>query len=203
MQTNKTIVLASSNKGKLREIAHIFNTHFSQYHLELKPQADFQVTDAEETGLSFIENAILKARHASKATGFAALADDSGLSVDALDGAPGIYSARFAGENASDNDNIHKLLDSLKDVPEEKRAAQFHCVLAYVRHHQDPNPQIFSGTWQGSILHEPQGDKGFGYDPVFYCPQAKCAAAQLSVEQKQRLSHRGKALNIMAQSWQP
>lgn len=203
MPTNQTIILASSNKGKLKELNELFDTHFHTHKLELKPQADFGVDDAEETGLSFIENAILKARHASKITSFAALADDSGLSVDTLNGAPGIYSARFAGKNASDSANIDKLLKELKDVPEEKRAAQFHCVLAYVRHSLDPNPQIFSGCWQGRILTSPQGQNGFGYDPVFYCPQSKCASAELSATQKQAVSHRGKALNLMAKHWQP
>lgn len=203
MLTNKTIVLASSNQGKLKEFSQMFARDFSAHNLELKPQSEFGVCDADETGLSFIENAILKARHAAKQTGLAALADDSGLSVEALGGKPGIYSARFAGEKASDKENIDKLLEALKDVPESKRQARFHCVLAYLHHELDPNPQIFSGYWEGSILTEPRGENGFGYDPIFYCPISQCASAELSAEQKHQISHRAKALALMTTHWQP
>lgn len=199
MQTNQTVVLASSNQGKLKELSKLVG----RQHIQLRPQSDFHVCDADETGLSFIENAILKARHASNITGLPALADDSGLSVDALDGAPGIYSARFAGKGASDSDNIDKLLEKLKDLPKNQRQAQFHCTLAYLRHAKDPNPQLFIGIWHGEILSEPTGDNGFGYDPIFYCPQSNCSAAQLSPQQKQAISHRGKALDLMTKNWRP
>lgn len=203
MPINKTIVLASSNQGKLGEFSHMFARDFAAHNLTLKPQSEFGVCDAEETGLSFIENAILKARHAAKETGLAALADDSGLSVDAIGGKPGIYSARFAGEKASDKENIEKLLKALDGIPKQQRQAQFHCVLAYLRHEHDPNPQIFSGCWKGVILAEPRGENGFGYDPIFYCPKYQCASAELSAEQKHRISHRAKALALMTTHWQP
>lgn len=202
MPTNQQLVLASSNQGKLKEFTQFFATHFKSQHIEVMPQSNFAMSDAKETGLSFIENAIIKARHGAAHTGLPTLADDSGLSVKALKGAPGIYSARFAGEHASDADNIKQLLSALKDLPEAQREAEFHCVLAYMRHAQDPNPQLFIGTWQGRIVTAPKGHHGFGYDPIFYCPKAQCTAAELSPEQKQALSHRGKALALMARNWQ-
>lgn len=187
---NKTIVLASSNAGKLRE----FNQLLGGLHLEVVPQSQFNVTDADETGLTFVENAILKARNAAQHTGLPALADDSGLEVDALNGAPGIYSARYAGANASDTDNLQKLLGLLKDVPEEKRGARFQCVLVYLRHALDPTPLICQGTWEGRILREPRGANGFGYDPVFYVATHAKSSAELTPEVKNTLSHRGQAL---------
>ena len=187
---NKTIVLASSNAGKLRE----FNQLLGGLHLEVVPQSQFNVTDADETGLTFVENAILKARNAAQHTGLPALADDSGLEVDALNGAPGIYSARYAGANASDTDNLQKLLGLLKDAPEEKRGARFQCVLVYLRHALDPTPLICQGTWEGRILREPRGANGFGYDPVFYVATHAKSSAELTPEVKNTLSHRGQAL---------
>ena len=193
----KKLVLASGNQGKLAE----FKALFAKLAIEVLPLSDFGVESPEETGLSFIENAILKARHASKATGLPALADDSGLAIDALNGAPGIYSARYAGVGVTDADNIDKALKSLAGVPEAQRGARFHCVLALMQHAEDPMPLIAHGAWSGRILSARVGDGGFGYDPVFYVPEKDCAAAQLSKEEKNAISHRGKAiaelLNVM------
>lgn len=187
------IVLASNNKGKVREFGEMLAT----LDMEVLPQATFNIEDADETGLTFVENAIIKARHASAIAGLPAIADDSGLEVDFLNGAPGIYSARYSGEGATDEKNLLKLLEALKDVPEEKRTARFQCVLVYMRHAEDPTPLICQGTWEGIILTEPQGDNGFGYDPVFYVPTHKCSSAQLSAEEKNKLSHRGQALKML------
>jgi len=187
---SKTVVLASSNAGKVRE----FNQLLGGLQLEVVPQSQFSVADADETGLTFVENAILKARNAAQHTGLAALADDSGLEVDALHGAPGIYSARYAGPRASDAENLEKLLAMLKDVPEERRGARFQCVLVYLRHALDPTPLICQGTWEGYILTAPRGTSGFGYDPVFFVPTHACSAAELPAETKNALSHRGQAL---------
>ncbi len=189
------VVLASSNPGKLREI----NQLIAGLGLEAIPQSDFDVPDADETGLSFVENALLKARHAAQLTGLPALADDSGLEVDALQGAPGIYSARYSGEGetgegATDARNIEKLLAELKAVPEAERTARFQCLMVYLRHANDPTPLICQGTWEGHILFAPQGDNGFGYDPVFWVPSEQCSSAELTPEVKNRLSHRGQAL---------
>jgi XTP/dITP diphosphohydrolase len=193
----KKLVLASGNQGKLAE----FKALFAKLAIEVLPLSDFGVESPEETGLSFIENAILKARHASKATGLPALADDSGLAIDALNGAPGIYSARYAGVGVTDADNIDKALKSLAGVPEAQRGARFHCVLALMQHAEDPMPLIAHGAWSGRILSARVGDGGFGYDPVFYVPEKDCAAAQLSKDEKNAISHRGKAiaelLNVM------
>lgn len=184
------IVLASNNKGKVREFGQMLST----LNMEVVPQATFNIDDADETGLTFVENAIIKARHASAIAGLPAIADDSGLEVDALNGAPGIYSARYSGEGATDEKNLLKLLDALKDVAEEKRTARFQCLLVYMRHAEDPTPLICQGTWNGRIISEPQGENGFGYDPIFYVPEYNCTSAQLSSEQKNKLSHRGIAL---------
>jgi non-canonical purine NTP pyrophosphatase (RdgB/HAM1 family) len=184
------LVLASSNQGKLREI----NQLIGGLGLTVLPQSDFDVPDADETGLSFVENAILKARHAAQLTGLPALADDSGLEVDALNGAPGIYSARFAGPGATDADNLQKLLVDLADVPEAQRTARFQCLMVYMAHAEDPTPLICQGSWEGRILLAPQGKNGFGYDPVFWVPSEQCASAELVPEVKNRLSHRGQAL---------
>lgn len=184
------IVLASNNKGKVRE----FGEMLSILNMEVVPQATFNIEDADETGLTFVENAIIKARHASAIAGIPAIADDSGLEVDFLNGAPGIYSARYSGEGATDEKNLHKLLDALKDVPEEKRTARFQCLLVYMRHAEDPTPIICQGTWEGMIMTEPQGENGFGYDPVFYVPSHNCSSAQLAADEKNKLSHRGQAL---------
>ena len=183
-------VLASGNQGKLREI----NQLLSGLHIEAVPQTEFNVPDVEETGLTFVENAIIKARNAAQHSGLAVLADDSGIEVDALNGEPGIYSARYAGKGATDQENLNKLLDAMKDVPEAKRSARFQCVMVYMAHANDPTPLICQGTWEGRILYEPRGDNGFGYDPVFYVPTHDCFAAELESDVKNQLSHRGQAL---------
>ncbi|TXH71733.1 MAG: RdgB/HAM1 family non-canonical purine NTP pyrophosphatase [Thiothrix sp.] len=184
------LVLASSNAGKLRE----FNVLLADLGFEVLRQADLGVTDAEETGLSFVENALLKARHASLKTGLAALADDSGLVVDALAGQPGIYSARFAGQPTNDAANNAKLLAALKAVPAEQRTARFRCCIVLVRHPTDPVPLIAEASWEGYILTAPQGQQGFGYDPLFYVPSHACTAAELEASEKNRISHRGQAM---------
>lgn len=184
------IVLASGNKGKLKE----FQTIFASKNINVLPQAQFRIEDAEETGLSFVENAIIKARHAAKISGLPALADDSGIEVDALHGKPGIYSARFSGEGATDASNNEKLLQQMKNVPDERRTARFHCVLVLMRHAEDPMPMIFHGQWEGRILHETQGDNGFGYDPLFFAFDQNCSSAELSSDIKNQVSHRGKAV---------
>lgn len=183
-------VLASGNKGKLREI----NQLLSGLHIEAMPQTEFSVPDVEETGLTFVENAIIKARNAAEHSGLPALADDSGIEVEVLKGEPGIYSARYAGKGASDQANLNKLLDALKDVPEMERTARFQCVMVYMAHANDPTPLICQGTWEGRILYEPRGDNGFGYDPVFFVPTHDCSAAELESDIKNQLSHRGQAL---------
>ncbi len=184
------IVLATGNQGKVREMAD----RLAEFGLEVLPQSQFDVPDADETGTTFIENAIIKARHASAITGLPAIADDSGLEVDALDGAPGVYSARYAGSGASDSDNVDKLLDALKEVPDAQRTARFHCVLVYMKHKDDPTPLVCHGSWEGQIQHAPSGDGGFGYDPVFFVPGEGCTAAELDKSRKGQLSHRGQAL---------
>lgn len=191
-------MLASSNPGKVREIGQLL----AGIHLTVVPQSDFNVPDADETGLTFVENSILKARHAADLTGLPAIADDSGIEVDALNGAPGIYSARYANAAAKDSDraNLEKLLLELKDVPEAKRSARFQCLMVYMRHKADPTPLIFQGTWEGRILFEPQGEGGFGYDPVFFVPTHHCSAAMLKPEEKNAISHRGQALRQLVQA---
>ena len=189
------IVLASSNPGKVREIGQML----TELQLEVVPQSSFNIEDAEETGLTFVENAIIKARHASAKADLPAIADDSGLEVDALNGAPGIYSARFAGKGASDEENLQKLLTELENIPEEYRTARFQCLMVYMRHAQDPTPIICQGTWEGVITTEPRGESGFGYDPVFFIPSHQCTSAQLSPEVKNQLSHRGQALRLLVE----
>ena len=184
------IVLATGNKGKVAELSQML----APFNLSVVPQTELGVTDADETGLTFIENAILKARHAALVTGLPAIADDSGLAVDALGGAPGIYSARYAGEAATDAANITKLLNALQDIPAAQRTAQFHCVLVYLRHAEDPTPLVCHGVWHGEITQTPAGSAGFGYDPVFYIAAEGCTSAELPPGRKQQLSHRGKAL---------
>jgi len=186
----KEIVLASSNPGKVREINQLLAT----LDLHAQPQSEFGVVDAEETGLTFVENAILKARNAAQHTGLPAIADDSGIEVDALNGAPGIYSARFAGEGASDQANLEKLLTEIDGVPEAQRSARFQCLMVFMRYANDPTPLICQGTWEGRILLAAQGDNGFGYDPVFYVPTHDCSSAELPADVKNALSHRGQAL---------
>jgi len=194
----RDIVLASSNRGKVREI----NQVLAGLDMVVRPQGEFDVGDAEETGLTFVENAILKARNAAQHTGLPAIADDSGLEVDALAGAPGIYSARFAGEGASDQANLEKLLDALQDTPEENRTARFQCLMVYMRHPNDPTPLICQGSWEGRILTAARGSNGFGYDPVFYVPTHDCSSAELPAETKNQLSHRGQALNKLVTALQ-
>ncbi|WP_370980723.1 RdgB/HAM1 family non-canonical purine NTP pyrophosphatase [Agaribacterium sp. ZY112] len=180
------IVLASGNAGKLRE----FSKLFSKFNCELIPQKELQISDVDETGLSFVENAIIKARHAAQVSGLPALADDSGIEVDALNGAPGIYSARFSGLQASDADNNHKLLEELQGLKEKQRTARYQCVLVFMRHAKDPVPIIAQGSWEGIILEETRGEGGFGYDPLFWVPSHNCASAELDKEVKNKISHR-------------
>jgi XTP/dITP diphosphohydrolase len=185
------IVLASGNAGKIREIQALL-PEFS-----IVAQSAFDITEAEETGLSFVENAIIKARNAALHSGLSAIADDSGLVVDALQGAPGIFSARYAGVTASDQDNFQKLLQALDGVPDAERTARFVCVMVFMRHAEDPLPVIAQGAWEGRILLQPQGENGFGYDPVFWVPERNCASAELPADDKNALSHRGKALKAL------
>lgn len=189
----ESIVLASNNAGKVREINELLETE----QIRVVPQGELGVTEAEETGLTFVENAIIKARNAARHTALAAIADDSGIEVDALNGAPGIYSARFAGPGASDAANLEKLIDALQGVPEALRSARFQCLLVYMRHGEDPTPVVCQGTWEGRIALVPRGDNGFGYDPVFLVPGEGCSAAELPATTKNRLSHRGQALRAL------
>lgn len=193
--SGEAIVLASNNAGKVREI----NQLLEGAGIRVVPQGDFGVPEADETGLSFVENAILKARNAAQHSGLPAIADDSGIEVDALHGAPGIHSARYAGPRASDADNVAKLLHALDSVPESGRDARFQCVLVYLRHAADPTPLICQGTWEGRILRAPRGVNGFGYDPVFFVPTHGCSAAELDSTVKNDLSHRGQALRRLRQ----
>lgn len=185
-------VLASGNKGKLKEFTEIF----AKYGVEVLPQRQFNVEEVPETGTTFVENAIIKARHAAEVTGLAAIADDSGLEVDLLDGAPGIYSARYAGENAGETDNYEKLLQALQNNKDE-RTARFQCVLVYMRHAKDPTPIIAQASWDGQIAFTATGDNGHGYDPIFIPNEHSCSAAELDSEEKNRLSHRGKAMTLL------
>ncbi len=187
------LVLASGNRGKLVELRGLLG----DLPLNLQALSDFTTDAAEETAPSFVENAILKARHAAAASGMPALADDSGLEVDALAGAPGVHSARYAGPAADDATNRTRLLQQLADVPADRRTARFRCVLVYLRHAQDPWPQIFSGTWEGRIALVEAGQHGFGYDPLFWLPEHGCTAAQLDPADKARLSHRAQAAQAL------
>ena len=189
-ERQRTLVLASGNRGKLRELGAMLDP----LGWDVRPQGDWNVPEAVEDGLSFVENALIKARHAARLTGHPSLGDDSGLVVDALGGAPGIYSARYAGAGAGSEANNCKLLDALRDVPETGRSAHFYCVMALVRHADDPVPLISVGKWDGRILTEPAGTGGFGYDPLFLVPGHGCSAAELPPAIKNRLSHRGQAL---------
>ncbi|MDX1352262.1 MAG: RdgB/HAM1 family non-canonical purine NTP pyrophosphatase [Thiomicrorhabdus sp.] len=191
----QTVVLATGNAGKLREMSDILQPHGWQ----VKPQSDFFDTEADETGLTFIENAILKARYAALKTGLPAIADDSGIEVSALQGRPGIYSARYSqdiyGENANDETNLQKLLDELTGLPTEQRQASYYCAMVYVEHAEDPTPIIGLGRWYGEILTEKRGNGGFGYDPIFWIEEFGKTAAELSKTQKNQVSHRAQALN--------
>ena len=190
------VVLATGNPGKVRELADLL----ADFGLDVVAQTELGVESAEETGLTFIENAILKARHAAQVTGLPAIADDSGLAVNALGGAPGIYSARYAGEDASDEQNLEKLLQALENTPDGQRQAQFHCVLVYLRHAADPTPLVFHGAWEGEITRTAAGEGGFGYDPVFWVPALGKTAAELTKAEKGKVSHRGKALTLLLEA---
>jgi XTP/dITP diphosphohydrolase len=187
------VVLASNNAGKLREFAELLQG----VDFEVLPQARFAVAEVEETGVTFVENALLKARHASALSGLPAMADDSGLEVDALRGAPGVRSARYAGPRATDRENIEKLLDALAGVPDDRRTGRFQCIICYLRHAADPTPVICQGTWDGRILPAPRGRHGFGYDPVFLARGVDCSAAELPLDIKNRVSHRARALRAL------
>jgi XTP/dITP diphosphohydrolase len=192
------IVLASSNKGKIAEIQALLSPH----HILISPQSERGIADVEETGLTFIENALIKARHAASIAKLPALADDSGLVVPYLKGEPGIYSARYAGSAGDFNQNIQKLLTKMEGVPIEKRHAYFYCVIVYLRHPEDPCPIVCDGTWDGQILLEPRGQRGFGYDPVFYDLIYECSAAELAPDVKNTISHRGQAVRKLLEQFE-
>jgi len=187
------IVLASGNAGKVREI----NKLFAGSGIEVIPQTELGVPEVPETGTTFVENAIIKARHAAEVTGLPAISDDSGIEVDALDARPGVYSARYAGENASDLDNNNLMLKELDGIAEPERTARYQCLIVFMRSHTDPVPLITQGSWEGRILEAPQGDDGFGYDPIFYVPTHNCSGGELALDVKNTLSHRAIALNAM------
>lgn len=193
MNKHKRLVIASNNRGKIAE----FGALLTPLNLNPVAQGELGVSAAEEPAVTFVENAIIKARHASRMTGLPALADDSGLAVDALGGRPGVRSARFAGDSASDQQNLEALIAALDGVATEERSAQFHCVLVYLRHADDPTPIICHGCWRGQILERPRGKGGFGYDPIFLAPETNTSAAELTREQKAGISHRGRALKIL------
>ena len=190
MSQQKKLVLASANPGKIKELQELL----ADQDITIVPQGDLSIPDIEETGLTFVENAILKARNAAALSGLPAIADDSGLEVDYLLGAPGIYSARYAGRDANDTTNREKLLAALLDVPAKNRSARYQTVIVYLRHAEDPTPIICQGTWEGRIAFEDRGSEGFGYDPIFYVPETDCHAAELDKATKHSLSHRGKAI---------
>lgn len=193
MPMPEKVVLATGNAGKVREIQHILGG----LGVQVVPQTELGVGEAEETGTSFLENALIKARHASSKTGLPAIADDSGLVVEALDGRPGVYSARYSGTDATDDSNIDKLLHELRGVPGEQRTAAFHCCAVFVSA-DDSTSLVAEGRWQGRILEQRRGTEGFGYDPVFFDPECGRTAAELGPEQKNARSHRGKALTALA-----
>lgn len=192
------VVLATGNKKKVEEL----NALLADVNYTVVPQSEFNVESVPETGTTFVENAIIKARHAARITGLPAIADDSGIEVDALLGRPGVYSARYAGEDASDQDNLEKLLEEMTGVPPVLRSARYWCVLVYMRHAGDPTPIICQASWEGSLTTEPKGENGFGYDPIFNVPEMGCTAAELDPATKNSLSHRGKALAQLAKALQ-
>jgi XTP/dITP diphosphohydrolase len=192
MSTHR-IVLATGNVGKVRELQQLL----ADMDYEIVPQSEFNTPEAVEDGLGFVENALIKARSASRHTGLPAIADDSGIAVDALDGAPGIYSARYAGAGATDEQNLNHLLENMQNVDDPDRTARFICLMVYVRHAEDPTPLICQGSWEGRLLRSPQGENGFGYDPIFYVPEKDCTSAQLSSDEKNAMSHRGKAIRCL------
>ncbi len=193
---HQNIVLASGNQGKIREIQALLKDH------PILPQSQFGIAEAEETGSTFIENAIIKARNAALHAKAPAIADDSGIVVDALNGAPGVVSARYAGVGASDRDNLLKLLQDIEGVPEDRRTARFVCVIVFMEHAGDPTPVVAQGFWEGRILETPCGENGFGYDPIFWVPDYRCSSAQLAPEVKNAISHRGKALKRLTELMQ-
>jgi XTP/dITP diphosphohydrolase len=195
MARKERLVIASNNRGKIAELTELL----APLNLEPVAQGELGVSEAEEPAVTFVENAIIKARHAARVTGLPALADDSGLAVDALGGRPGVRSARFAGDSATDRENLEALLAALEDVAPEDRSAQFHCVLVYLRHADDPTPIICHGCWPAQILEQTRGEGGFGYDPVFLAPETGTSAAELSREEKAAISHRGRALKLLIQ----
>lgn len=199
MSSPQDLVLASANAGKITELQQMLGG----LGVRIIPQTDLDIPDIEETGFTFVENAILKARNAAALSNLPAIADDSGLEVDFLQGAPGIYSARFAGEGAGDKANKEKLLKLMADVPADQRSARYQTVIVYMRHGNDPTPIICQGTWEGMITTESRGDQGFGYDPIFYVTETNCHAAELDKVTKNRLSHRGKAIANLLQQLQP
>lgn len=199
MSSPQDLVLASANAGKITELQQMLGG----LGVRIIPQTDLDIPDIEETGFTFVENAILKARNAAALSNLPAIADDSGLEVDFLQGAPGIYSARFAGEGAGDKANKEKLLQLMADVPADQRSARYQTVIVYMRHGNDPTPIICQGTWEGMIATESRGDQGFGYDPIFYVTETNCHAAELDKVTKNRLSHRGKAIANLLQQLQP
>ena len=192
------VVLATGNKKKVEEL----NALVADLDYAVVPQSEFNVESVPETGTTFVENAIIKARHAARVTGLPAIADDSGIEVDALLGRPGVYSARYAGEDASDEDNLEKLLEDMNGVPAVLRSARYWCVLVYMRHADDPTPIICQASWEGSLATEPVGENGFGYDPIFNVPDLDCTAAELNPATKNSLSHRGKALAQLVKALQ-
>ncbi len=191
------IVLASGNAGKVREI----NKLFAGSGIEVIPQTELNVAEVPETGTTFVENAIIKARHAAEVTGLPAISDDSGIEVDALNSRPGVYSARYAGEACNDDDNNNLMLKELSDIPETERTARYQCLIVFMRSHTDPVPIITQGSWQGRILETPRGDGGFGYDPIFYVPTHNCSGGELPLDVKNTLSHRAIALNLMLEEF--
>jgi len=191
---SQQIVLASGNQGKIKEFQAILAGH------PILPQSEFDIAEAEETGSTFVENAIIKARHAARHGNLPAIADDSGLVVDALNGAPGVISARYAGAGSNDTQNLQKLLNELAGVPDEQRSARFICVIVFMGHADDPFPLIAQGVWEGRILNHPVGENGFGYDPVFWVPEYRCSSAELPANIKNSLSHRGQALKLLTES---
>lgn len=191
----KRIVLASGNAGKIRELTELL----APIGLEVVPQSQWQVEECEETGLTFVENAILKARNAARHTGLPALADDSGIEVDFLQGQPGIYSARYSGPDGDDRRNNEKLLAAMQGVPQDQRTARFRCVMAFLTHAEDPSPILTEGTWEGLVAAQSAGSRGFGYDSVFFLPEYGCTSAELPDAEKNRLSHRGQAVRAMVE----
>jgi len=189
------VVLASNNPGKLKEITSILK----DLDITLVTQEEFNIPEVEETGKSFIENALIKARHASAISGLPAISDDSGIEVDILNSEPGIYSARYAGQGATDEANLQLLVDNIIRAGIDKPVARYQCVIVYMRHANDPMPLIADGTWEGYLITEPIGDNGFGYDPIFYVPEYQCTSAQLQPVVKNQISHRGMALKKLAE----